>query len=751
MDEENEDNIIPFPTSELMSQEDTQQDLGPGVPTGEYLDKLVSESAPERQDNVIPFDRRSPQAFVPYAPSGSVKMEGPGRGRVAVPAQSREPANIGPAEPQTSATSATEEPDMQVAQRWNDIAAGAGNRFQSAPESYLDPATGNVDEGKFYADLANSGEDTGGAVAEYGKQALRKGFEAKLNRPTKFDSLTDEQLKSVLENMKKNPGQYSEEVKEDAMDAFTARKIKRAAQAPQTAEQTEVQAPPQPVDTGSSDPTKAIPPGVEGHEDADGSIGHDIWLSAGDQAALQAQRDAERRQALETMSTSEPDPSELQRQREQEEYEKRDREHPWLNFFLGPNKDEQWAEDHGWKYHNNIEHGWVMPNQQSFRTAMANTEKWTPTPEEQRFAQDQAGKKQAAAESLRQNTQNTMMRASSANSMLSTLNKAVANGAYDTNSQAFQQSMQNILDLANSFPDDGGIGTQTKNLIVSYANLANRDYQTRVNFDLKGLQKITQVNGTFDQLGNDLKNHYDARTGTWYNDKGQPNESYGMAWYSAIDSAVDRVEQIMTNAGATMADAAKIRAWHKFVDKTGFLKAKTAITNYVNTLNAILGRITDPSSKQRAKEAIQQSNVLKALLNAGKTKDDKGWENKVRGILDQLMDTGFGLTMADFGGMSKEDYDAAIGGLKNEYDAYQQALLFSGGLDNNAVMNALAEAGNMGVRSYNKSAVHVGAKPYKGYMSWTQNAPANPRNYVSDVNIKQGIGDYDAETQQGMR
>ena len=36
-------------------------------------------------------------------------------------------------------------------------------------------------------------------------------------------------------------------------------------------------------------------------------------------------------------------------------------------------------------------------------------------------------------------------------------------------------------------------------------------------------------------------------------------------------------------------------------------------------------------------------------------------------------------------------------------------------------------------------------------MSWTQNAPANPRNYVSDVNIKQGIGDYDAETQQGMR
>ena len=66
-------------------------------------------------------------------------------------------------------------------------------------------------------------------------------------------------------------------------------------------------------------------------------------------------------------------------------------------------------------------------------------------------------------------------------------------------------------------------------------------------------------------------------------------------------------------------------------------------------------------------------------------------------------------------------------------------------------MNALAEAGNMGVRSYNKSAVHVGAKPYKGYMSWTQNAPANPRNYVSDVNIKQGIGDYDAETQQGMR
>src|SRR5574344_1088138 len=195
----------------------------------------------------------------------------------------------------------------------------------------------------------------------------------------------------------------------------------------------------------------------------------------------------------------------------------------------------------GWKYHNNIEHGWVMPNQQSFRTAMANTEKWTPTPEEQRFAQDQAGKKQAAAESLRQNTQNTTMRASSANSMLSTLNRAVANGAYDTNSQAFQQSMQNILDLANSFPDDGGIGTQTKNLIVSYANLANRDYQTRVNFDLKGLQKITQVNGMFDQLGNDLKNHYDARTGTWYNDKGQPDESYGMAWYSAIDSAVDRV------------------------------------------------------------------------------------------------------------------------------------------------------------------------------------------------------------------
>lgn len=211
MDEENEDSIIPFPTSELMSQEDTQQDLGPGVPTGEYLDKLVAASAPETQNDIIPFDRRSPQAFVPYAPSGSVKMQGPGRGRVAVPAQSREPANIGPAEPQTAATTATEEPDMQVAQRWNEIAAGAGNRFQSAPESYLDPATGSVDEGKFYADLANSGEDTGGPVAEYGKQALRKGFEAKLNRPTKFDSLTDEQLKSVLENMKKNPGQYSEE------------------------------------------------------------------------------------------------------------------------------------------------------------------------------------------------------------------------------------------------------------------------------------------------------------------------------------------------------------------------------------------------------------------------------------------------------------------------------------------------------------------------------------------------------------
>ena len=102
MDEENEDNIIPFPTSELMSQEDTQQDLGPGVPTGEYLDKLVAASAPETQNNIIPFDRRSPQAFVPYAPSGSVKMQGPGRGRVAVPAQSREPANIGPAERLTS-------------------------------------------------------------------------------------------------------------------------------------------------------------------------------------------------------------------------------------------------------------------------------------------------------------------------------------------------------------------------------------------------------------------------------------------------------------------------------------------------------------------------------------------------------------------------------------------------------------------------------------------------------------------------
>lgn len=691
------------------------------------------------EDNIIPFNR---------APT-------------ARPVESPEAAQFAAQASQRSAGMSREPSDI-IGPAWRAVAAGKGNRFQSAPESYIDE--GKFNEGKYIADLIASGVNPTGDVAKYGRNILQQTAQQKqdaqidqaLKVQTPFSDLDEQTFRDVINNI--DDAAYPPELVNAAYQEMQKRTLEKSiaeksaqvqqqGQSVQPVAQQSAQPGQQPQYSANTiDPTGNYnaAPGVPGHDDALGSAGHNTWIVGDNGTANQQQQG----QQFAAAAGNERSPDELQLEGERWQYDKQRREHPWLNFFLGSNKDEQYAEDHGWKYHNNIEHGWVMPNQQSFRTGMANTEKWITSPEQQRYIDDQKAK--AAAAKLQRS--NKVMRASYANSMLSSLNRIVREGGYDRDSQAFQREMQNVQQLVNSFPDDGGIGTQSRNMIVAYANQANRDYWSRINFDPKSLERLGRMQGAFTQLSIDLRDHYDPATNRWDDEDEHGNSSHAIAWNGMVDALVDSIEQIVTGSGANMADAARLRAWHKYVSPQGFAMAKGAIENYAQTLSQIVQRITNPSSKQMMQNVEQQTNVLKQLLNAGKQNEGDGWENKVRSLLDSINDTFFALKMADFANMTKEDYNAAITGMKNLYDAYQQALLFSGGLDNKAVMMGLESAANQAKRAYNIKARQINAKPFTNTISFDYTGvPNNPRNYDENVTIPSGIPGFNPAIEQKSR
>lgn len=422
------------------------------------------------------------------------------------------------------------------------------------------------------------------------------------------------------------------------------------------------------------------------------------------------------------------DESELRRQQARQEFEKNMSEHPWLAFFLGPNKDEEWAEDHGIKYRNNIEHGWWLGKElQPNRMRWASQEQFHDSPEEIARKKIQT-----------QNIQRIDRLGSAMNEFLD----AVKNNRYERNDEKFKETYKNFSEAIAMIPNDGQYAIWKK-MLQGKLDVANSTYWGKGQF----ANQITNRNfaesaAMYDNLMGmvtDLQGNpntqalvFDEKDGKWH----FKDEAEKIAFFNMLDNSIDLIAKVTTGTGAVMADAQRVREIHKYLDDEGFMESKNALAQYLTGMANIYERAANFNSPYLKKRIDQIKQAAADVIDVGTNKEAK---QKAMSVQKLLLDLGNDAKLNnDFKeALGPENFAAAEEALEAQYKAYLDALQFSGNLDVGAVLNSLRRAVITSGNAYNIMAHQLNIRQYKRKVPKFNGFKIDPsRTYTQGLEVK---------------
>ena len=422
------------------------------------------------------------------------------------------------------------------------------------------------------------------------------------------------------------------------------------------------------------------------------------------------------------------DISEMRRQQERAEYEKNMREHPWLAFFLGPNKDEGWAEDHGIKYRNNIEHGWWLGKElQPNRMRWASQERYYDSPE------DVARKKIQT-----QNVQRIDRLGSAMNEFLT----AVRDNRYERNDEKFKEAYNNFAQAIAMLPNEGQYGIWKK-MLQGKLQVAESTYWgkgqfanqiTNRNFAESAAMYDNLLGMVTDMEGNPNQQAlvYNEQDGKWH----FRDEADKIAFFNMLDNSIDLIAKVTTGTGAVMADAQRVREIHKYLDEEGFMESKNALSQYLTGMANIYERAANFNSPYLKKRIDQIKQAAADVIDVGTNSEAK---QKAVSVQKLLLDLGNDAKLKnDFQeALGPEEFSAAENALEAQYKAYLDALQYSGNLDVGAVLNSLRRAVITAGNAYNIMAHQQNLRQYKRKVPKFNGFKIDPsRTYTQGLEVK---------------
>lgn len=364
-----------------------------------------------------------------------------------------------------------------------------------------------------------------------------------------------------------------------------------------------------------------------------------------------------------------------QRRIERDEFNKADNEHPWLNFFLGPNQDEGWAEDHGIKNKNQLEHGWTLPANQADVIAKARTEQYRKTDADtDRETLINMLKKPTAGGSSAQ-----LIKARGINIRGLAKNFANAYAKDGANSKHFLQSILDIERFRNTIAGD----PESRQYLNAMINGVLTDYQI-VPKVTKDMTSAIELKGYRRHIIDLIENNTDEN-GNWY-DTDEAQAAKRQVVQDASDVLM-RMERLKTGAGAVLNESDMQRIIYSYMSDKTRNKLNDSLQRIINNVIEITSRSSDDSLSKTVREL--SNSYVADLEKSGSTTPgaDKltASTRLLKAIYDTIRKTGTNLQQT--GGHNELDLSTTLNSLKMEYDSALKDALMKADVDVGMLIN----------------------------------------------------------------